>query len=907
MPCPCERRNPDNLREVVKCMEPTLFHKTLRPASLGTEEDAAPETLDYKNVLLVYEANGHAYLYSSDGVPTFISYLPTNTDELKKAVEELQATILQLSTELQQDIAHEALERAEADQTLQTNIDNLGKVNVQKDTALSTNTSTVSITKTVGTLDGDDTAVPMAMPVANADQAGVMNAATYNAVQQNSENINSILNGAIAIDTLPANPTQEQLTEAYKQATGQTEVINRASIYDEPNQTVWYYYENVKEWKAIDAKPTVSVAQATNTTLGIVKGSTQPGQNAVEPDGSMSLNGWDAVQEDIRTALDLIDGKTTPYNPKYVVGGASSPINFTLGSYSPSEIVLFAPSMDTETGEINNYGSAVHLPYATSSSPGVLKTEDIRKLDALPAITSIGENLELTDEGVLNASGGGSGYKLPQYITASWNSNYDNTRNPFVDRQSTYVDIRLNTIDTTTGERVGGDIRLNSAGKAGGLTYFAGVMSGADKAKLDSMLQIKSLNDSLSLDENGQLSVVGGGGGVELLASYSSAATDTQAYSAAYLNSRLDSNNSTILGGGAKITGDPSVSYAVVIGSGATSQPRNANAQTFAVILGRRATSINNFTSDYNIVIGAKAHAYTYGSSSSVAIGEAAVVTDIGSVAIGYNAQTSRSGEVSFGYAADDGGAYSKRFIANVRAGELDTDAVNVKQMQDYVAANAGGSSNLTAQGETRANSLPLQVFYTTSPTAYNADDIEVHLVQKDLSTGGDATMPFTITAATPSVSGQAGHAGVMTAFQATQLAALAESYKTAEAGTVLYEDTASTNYVELSQSANNFDHIVVTGEYMGMGSFALKQQATVTYYPTIDGARAFQMNATDITTGDSPSVELIQDIWSLNEDGTELELASSLKAMVNSETTVTPDTTSNFTITKVVGFGKKV
>lgn len=44
-------------------------------ATLGDDSDAspiAPKNGDYCNALVIYEANGNIYLYSSDGVPTLI-------------------------------------------------------------------------------------------------------------------------------------------------------------------------------------------------------------------------------------------------------------------------------------------------------------------------------------------------------------------------------------------------------------------------------------------------------------------------------------------------------------------------------------------------------------------------------------------------------------------------------------------------------------------------------------------------------------------------------------------------------------------------------------------------------------------------------------------------------------------
>lgn len=203
----------------------------------------------------------------------------------------------------------------------------------------------------------------------------------------------------------------------------------------------------------------------------------------------------------------------------------------------------------------------------------------------------------------------------------------------------------------------------------------------------------------------------------------------------------------------------------------------------------------------------------------------------------------------------------------------------------------------MSASDKTKLDSLSASTNLTSVPTAsYTADNVNLAF--------GDETLE--LTPAVGTAGGAVSKSGIMSAFQASQLEALAAAYEAEEKGTVLYEGTASVNNIELSESGLSYDHLIIVAQYMGMGSFALEQQVSEVFYPT-DNVKSFQMNATDITTGNTPTVELIQDIWSITEDGMELELASALKASVNSETTVEPDTTSHFTITKVVGFGKKL
>lgn len=68
-----------------------LFRKVSLPASMGTEEETPASIGKYRNVLLVYEANGHIYLYSSDGIPTLLSTDIGDLDEIKEALHEVTA------------------------------------------------------------------------------------------------------------------------------------------------------------------------------------------------------------------------------------------------------------------------------------------------------------------------------------------------------------------------------------------------------------------------------------------------------------------------------------------------------------------------------------------------------------------------------------------------------------------------------------------------------------------------------------------------------------------------------------------------------------------------------------------------------------------------------------------------
>lgn len=219
----------------------------------------------------------------------------------------------------------------------------------------------------------------------------------------------------------------------------------------------------------------------------------------------------------------------------------------------------------------------------------------------------------------------------------------------------------------------------------------------------------------------------------------------------------------------------------------------------------------------------------------------------------------------------------------------------------------------------TRAGNLPQQVVYNvdSGETEYKADNVVLQLKMKDLHTGGDATLPLTLQGASAQTTDEDGntvpaHAGIMTSFQAEQLAALAEAYKNTTQGITLYEGSASVNYIDLSDDAWNYDHIVVVGEYISAGSSSFHQSVSAEFYPDKEsGINTFQLNAIDIVANDVPLQTTLQDIWMLDQDGTELSLVSGMKSTVQGGTTtslsVEPESTSIFTITKVVGYGKKV
>lgn len=145
------------------------------------------------------------------------------------------------------------------------------------------------------------------LPVASSTQAGVINSATYNSIREAIQIEQAVVHGAVAITGLPMSPTQQEITDAWKNATGLTDLVNRAEVYDVSHNKVWTYYENDTTWHATSSTTQVTVQQFTNSSLGTIKGSTIDGQIYAETNGTGSVNGWDTLSATVSSSKSKLD------------------------------------------------------------------------------------------------------------------------------------------------------------------------------------------------------------------------------------------------------------------------------------------------------------------------------------------------------------------------------------------------------------------------------------------------------------------------------------------------------------------------------------------------------------------------------------------------------------------------
>lgn len=334
------------------CDQPVLFHTVVVPANLGDDTTYPPTSLNYRNVILLYEANDSVYIYSSDGIPvlvtsgelkTLVAQLSEQVEKLQEAVdnadlEEFTEKLIEFqdrvndanntANEAKQAVEVEASEREAAINDLTETLTNettnreaaitavnekvstIEATTVQTDTTVSGDDSTVTITKSTAMLRDatSPTETGMPLPVANETQAGVVNPATYKQIQDMAEKIDVILAGSVADPTLPSDPSDEQLTDAWKKATGKDELLNGAKITG-PDGKTYIYYENTGTWQEYsEGGGSIEVMQFTNEASGIIKGdATTEGKVFAEADGTGSVNGWDTLKAQVGTNTSEID------------------------------------------------------------------------------------------------------------------------------------------------------------------------------------------------------------------------------------------------------------------------------------------------------------------------------------------------------------------------------------------------------------------------------------------------------------------------------------------------------------------------------------------------------------------------------------------------------------------------
>lgn len=665
MSCPdCAGKSPANLAQAVKCVEPTLFHRVIRPASLGDDTATPPEELDYRNVLLVYEANGVAYLYSSDGVPTFISYLPPNVEALWEALEKLEAEIREELAKLHQEIeeeiktgmetlrselADETANREQADADLKeelteeinTGIANEANLREAKDTelqqtieALEDRSDVVDVVGTHAELEDYDTT-----NLGDNDVIKVLNDETHEG----------------AITYYRWNKTAK--TWAYVGETGpyytKSEMDTKFEAVDHDIENLTTLMPTVQneygdsEADVLSQKFLSDKLNSTSVNLG--SGYTLPSR--------LGIN-YSVTLGDNITLSNTPKGSTQATPGDIIIGRGASTKWSTAGTSASSYNIAIGKSASAASSD-STYAVAIGESAEAVGSAAVAIGPRYLMGGTYPVTHATGNSVAL-----------GSG------ATAN------NTRSVALGS--------LSTTDRDNEVSIGGDAGIATR-------YLANVTAGIRDTDAVNLAQVKDL-------------ISGMGPGVTLLTGYTASPAADAVYDAAYTNSRLNNemvilgkdsvvsdnirndaskNTSVVLGYKAKVAASTGTfeSQGIAIGNDATAGTNTGSTNVVAVAIGYSSRAYN-----CGVAVGRSAIAYSGNNTHGVALGYESQCTSSHSVALGSYSVTTRRAEVSIGGYSGTVTTYPKtRFLANVTAGELDTDAVNLAQVRDMIS-QAGGS-----------------------------------------------------------------------------------------------------------------------------------------------------------------------------------------------------------------------
>ena len=242
-----------------------------------------------------------------------------------------------------------------------------------------TNVSTVNLNLT--RINGSGT---VAMPVASATQAGVLNANDYKQMQDYAGRIGA-LEGSLAIYpvTLPSdNPSSEQITNAYtsQYPDAPNPPLDNTTVSDVTRKITYRYTSIGSTWIQVSYEVT---QQFTNSSPGTIKGSTSPGMVSANTDGTGSLNGYDAL---VATGNGSLNGLTAQ--------GSATAISLVTTKNDGSQ-------------------SVITLPQASNTQGGTISAVDYQKLQnsGVPIFTNevLGVIKGSVDDGKVSANADGTG------------------------------------------------------------------------------------------------------------------------------------------------------------------------------------------------------------------------------------------------------------------------------------------------------------------------------------------------------------------------------------------------------------------------------------------------------------------------------------------------------------------
>ena len=225
-------------------------------------------------------------------------------------------------------------------------------------------TVTHKATHISGTTESD------ALPIVSREQAGIMSASVYAAMEDvianNTSRISVLEQSAPTYDIsglVSANPTNAEISAAFTQKYPNVPIQAGLRAADYDNAHFWQYGKGT--WILLTQ---IDVQMATNQSLGIVKGSDTNGKVFIETDGSMSLKGYDALVSKDATHDSKIN------TLEVGLGNANARIDATNTNVAnnAADIVAANGNISTNTNDING------LKDRMATAEGQIATHDTK-------------------------------------------------------------------------------------------------------------------------------------------------------------------------------------------------------------------------------------------------------------------------------------------------------------------------------------------------------------------------------------------------------------------------------------------------------------------------------------------------------------------------------------------------
>lgn len=194
------------------------------------------------------------------------------------------------------------------------------------------------------------------LPVASASSAGVMNSATYIAVETLEQRV-AALEGQVKtyLVVLPnTTPTQAEITATYRTAypSAPNPPLDGTVVIDSEKDLYYQWVGGSSQWIKLSGQ---QIGMFTNSTLGTIKGSTTEGQISAEADGTGSLNGYDVLKSGIAantTALGTLTTRVGAVETKNTSQDTAINTNTTNISALTTRVTTAEGEIDTNTAAI---------------------------------------------------------------------------------------------------------------------------------------------------------------------------------------------------------------------------------------------------------------------------------------------------------------------------------------------------------------------------------------------------------------------------------------------------------------------------------------------------------------------------------------------------------------------------